>query len=289
METKICKGPCGLEKPLTDFYDHREGNASYKAAFCKICANDRVTQQRKNPSPENKARWAKYSHNTNVRRWYGLEPEQYQLMLDEQNNVCAICQNPNHDGRRLHVDHDHLSGRIRGLLCSSCNNAIGLFKDNPQNLRVAAAYLEREYIVPAIPPKPITPWPERVTPKPNFCTVPNCGRPTAYRIYCQMHYFRLRRTGSVEPRRKITIPAAEIAALKQFNIQHASESMKNTMRKRYATWLTFDGETLTLREWANRLGITREALRNRLEIGWSLSDVLTRPRGKCGPKRTSKF
>ena len=102
METKTCKGPCGLEKPVSEFYDSRQGRAVYKFSVCKSCCTSRTQSFRQ--TPENKARWAEYAHNTQVRK-YGIEPEQYRMMLDEQAGVCAICKQPNQDGKRLPVDH----------------------------------------------------------------------------------------------------------------------------------------------------------------------------------------
>jgi len=72
---------------------------------------------------------------------YGLAPEAYDLMLAEQGGVCAICRGP--EVRTFHVDHDHLTGRVRGILCASCNHVLGRMKDDPALLRAAAAYLER--------------------------------------------------------------------------------------------------------------------------------------------------
>ena len=65
-------------------------------------------------------------------------------MLDAQDYLCAICKG-GPDGRgRLHVDHDHESGRVRGLLCSNCNLGLGKFKDDPALVREAARYLLRK-------------------------------------------------------------------------------------------------------------------------------------------------
>jgi len=141
MDTKVCKGPCGLDKPLTEFYDSHQGDAVYKFAKCKKCCHDRTHAIR--TAPENKARWAKYNHNANVRRKYHLEPEQYDAMLREQNYVCAVCEKPNPDGKRLSVDHDHETLQVRGLLCNNCNNGLGRFLENVDLLRAAIAYLER--------------------------------------------------------------------------------------------------------------------------------------------------
>lgn len=78
---------------------------------------------------------------------YGITPEEFDTMLAAQNDRCAGCGRTAEEagGRwpRLHVDHCHRTGRVRGLLCHGCNVAIGHARDNPQTLRNLAAYLER--------------------------------------------------------------------------------------------------------------------------------------------------
>lgn len=78
---------------------------------------------------------------------YGITQEQYDAMHAAQGGVCAICGKPPKGGRtsskNLHVDHDHATGKIRGLLCNDCNPGLGKFMDDPNLLRLAAAYLER--------------------------------------------------------------------------------------------------------------------------------------------------
>ena len=73
---------------------------------------------------------------------YGLSTEDYELILDSQDGVCAICrtEDPGHHGR-FYIDHCHKTGDIRGLLCSRCNTGLGLFLDNPERLSAAIAYL----------------------------------------------------------------------------------------------------------------------------------------------------
>lgn len=73
---------------------------------------------------------------------YGLTEETFNEMLSSQGGVCAICHNAPSSKRRLHIDHDHNSGRVRALLCTRCNCAIGLAKENPETLRSLAGYLE---------------------------------------------------------------------------------------------------------------------------------------------------
>lgn len=74
---------------------------------------------------------------------YGLTHEAYESMLLAQGGVCAICGGMSPGGRRLAVDHDHVTGVVRALLCGTCNTGLGSYKDDPALLRAAAVYLER--------------------------------------------------------------------------------------------------------------------------------------------------
>jgi dCMP deaminase len=74
---------------------------------------------------------------------YGLTQESYTRLLDVQGGVCAICKRKPEEGQHLPVDHDHATGRVRGLLCHQCNRAIGQLQDDLKNLRAAASYLLR--------------------------------------------------------------------------------------------------------------------------------------------------
>lgn len=75
------------------------------------------------------------------RKTYGLEHEDYLAVLEKQNYACAICEK-GFDQAVPHVDHDHDTGKVRGLLCMSCNTALGHFRDDADRLRDAAAYIE---------------------------------------------------------------------------------------------------------------------------------------------------
>jgi hypothetical protein len=78
-----------------------------------------------------------------LRRNYGITAEDYDRMLSEQGGACAVCGGgPRGNHKYLSVDHDHATGVVRGLLCTTCNPAIGMFKDDPALLRRAADYLE---------------------------------------------------------------------------------------------------------------------------------------------------
>src|SRR5258707_11962406 len=75
---------------------------------------------------------------------YGITPGQYAAMLHEQKGVCAICGSAPKK-IRLHVDHDHGTGRVRGLLCGMCNYKLVPRRHSPLLLRSAAEYLERDF------------------------------------------------------------------------------------------------------------------------------------------------
>jgi hypothetical protein len=79
-----------------------------------------------------------------LKRLYNLTTEQYNEMLEQQNNKCAICGITKTEcGEFLCVDHDHTTNEVRGLLCKDCNLAIAKFKDNEQYLIDAIAYLHK--------------------------------------------------------------------------------------------------------------------------------------------------
>ena len=65
----------------------------------------------------------------NLRGKYGMGIDEYEHLLQQQGGVCAICHRAPVD-RALHVDHDHTTGQVRGLLCAGCNIGMGYFNDN---------------------------------------------------------------------------------------------------------------------------------------------------------------
>jgi hypothetical protein len=80
-------------------------------------------------------------HRDKLRTKYGLTPDDYAHMVITQDGRCAICGAPFEGPYSAHVDHDHASGRIRGLLCRPCNIALGFLRDNPAVATAAARYL----------------------------------------------------------------------------------------------------------------------------------------------------
>ena len=92
------------------------------------------------------ARWAtkstKEKRDIWLKRTYGITSDDYDRLFEEQGEICAICSatSPNGDGV-FHVDHDHVTGDVRGILCSRSNMAIGLMDDSERILQNAIAYL----------------------------------------------------------------------------------------------------------------------------------------------------
>jgi hypothetical protein len=77
-------------------------------------------------------------------RNFGVTPDQYRQQLAAQENCCAICKTPvTNLSRQLAVDHDHATGKLRGLLCLKCNTALGKFGDSEELLLAALDYLRR--------------------------------------------------------------------------------------------------------------------------------------------------
>ncbi len=80
-------------------------------------------------------------HSAHLKRTFGITGADYSRMLKEQGGVCAICSNACKTGRRLAVDHDHSTGKVRALLCANCNRGIGYLQDSPGLLAEAGRYL----------------------------------------------------------------------------------------------------------------------------------------------------
>ena len=87
--------------------------------------------------------------NSRLKYRYGITLDEYNEMLKNQNGVCAICKLSEKD-KNLAVDHDHITGQVRGLLCRDCNESIGKFKHSFEILRNAASYLEAYGASPTI-------------------------------------------------------------------------------------------------------------------------------------------
>ena len=131
---------CGIEKDLIEFYKNKHGRYG-ESTYCRVCTSEYASERyiTKGYLQNRKAK---------VRR-KGLELEDYDKMLAEQNGVCAICKGACPTGRALIIDHNHsccegekTCGRCnRGLLCIKCNHMIGLAYENIETLENAINYI----------------------------------------------------------------------------------------------------------------------------------------------------
>lgn len=124
---------CGIEKPVEDFYRSSRSPDGLQG-YCKIC--DKTRRQ----SPKVKEAKKENAWRNNLKQ-YGITEADYEQMYERQMGICAICHKPETD-IRLAVDHDHATGKVRGLLCKRCNMAIGLLGDDPYVVMTAALYLK---------------------------------------------------------------------------------------------------------------------------------------------------
>lgn len=131
---KHCKR-CGRDLPLDNFY-HYNGKAQHPCKDCRKKIDD---------NPEARARKSRNRRIWHLKTLYGITMEFFDyLLFDKQGLRCAICDEflPEKDSQ-IAIDHNHITGKIRGLLCHQCNFGLGNFKDSPEILRSAATYLER--------------------------------------------------------------------------------------------------------------------------------------------------
>ncbi len=136
---KKCK-LCGVEKDESEFHRNR-GHFDGLSEKCKNCKSSYDRWFAKNPTPTKRRRNGTIKNIYRHIEKYGLTPDDYEAMLERQGGVCGICGHvPN--GRRLCVDHDHATGKVRGLLCNGCNVALGAAKDEVSVLMRMIDYLK---------------------------------------------------------------------------------------------------------------------------------------------------
>lgn len=129
MEKKCSK--CELNKPLNQYYRSKSGKDGHHH-YCKSChSEDKKIRYRNNPS-------------LRLKEVYGLTIEEYNNMMSNQKNSCKICFLPFKNKRTTFVDHDHKTGKVRGLLCPKCNNILGFCNDNTEILNSAIKYLSHQ-------------------------------------------------------------------------------------------------------------------------------------------------
>ena len=128
---------CGLEKPF-ELFDKNKAKQDGRATECKQCKKEFKQKQLENDYLGTRLK----ERANNLKRMFGMSLEAYDEKLKAQNGVCAICGSLCKSGKRLAVDHNHTTGKIRDLLCGNCNGGLGMFQDNPELLLKAADYLK---------------------------------------------------------------------------------------------------------------------------------------------------
>ena len=123
---------CGAVKALEEFPRNRSKRSGY-GTYGKPCHNETT---RKNVVKNYGS-----SRHYHLRRRYGIGAAEVEQMLEAQRWTCLVCE-VLLTVKTAHVDHDHITGAVRGILCFNCNGGLGQFKDNPTALRRAALYVE---------------------------------------------------------------------------------------------------------------------------------------------------
>ena len=127
-----------IKKDLTSFYyDNSWKGYKGKCKSCCMLATKHTSNTWKQNNPE---KASKRNRVTKLKLKYNLTVEHYADMLHSQQNGCAICGKLQID-KNLAVDHNHVTGNVRGLLCQQCNTGIGLLQDSVDILNNAIKYL----------------------------------------------------------------------------------------------------------------------------------------------------
>lgn len=139
---------CKEEKEDSEFYKsgkglHHECKQCMKSRVRQVVDKEKRLEASRRWRENNKERSVESSRKVRYKKMYGLSIEDYDKMVDEQGGCCKICKTHSLDLKeRLHVDHNHITGKIRGLLCRKCNLLLGHSEDDPEILLNAALYLK---------------------------------------------------------------------------------------------------------------------------------------------------
>jgi hypothetical protein len=139
MEIKKCND-CLTEKSVEEFYIKRIGKRGQNlyTSRCKVCQLDRNMKNYYNESPEKRKRRRDLCSASHLLRKFGLTTEEFSAMIEGQNNKCKICDC---ELEQPQVDHNHTTGKVRGLLCKPCNMSLGLLKEDPKVLYNMISYI----------------------------------------------------------------------------------------------------------------------------------------------------
>lgn len=124
LKQKVCKF-CNVTKSTSEFKQFKKKGKMYSRPFCNDCRSAVYFGQ-------------------DLWKHYRIRYADYKKLYDSQEGKCACCgQHEDQFKNGLHVDHDHKTGQIRGLLCTQCNPGIGYFQESIERLQQAIKYLEK--------------------------------------------------------------------------------------------------------------------------------------------------
>ncbi len=155
---------CNQLKEINSF-NKDSASKDGRRSSCKLCGSSRRKEKINNPifaeqernrtrtwRKNNPEQWSLLLKRANLKRYKGLTQEGFNFLLQLQNNLCAICKLPETRIEKktnkiynLAIDHCHVTGEVRGLLCHNCNAGIGLLKDSTNLLQNAIKYLENTH------------------------------------------------------------------------------------------------------------------------------------------------
>jgi hypothetical protein len=151
IEQKTCSR-CDLPKSFDDFYDNSKAKDG-KSYWCKDCALDDAKERYKRKTEADpefpRRRYLKYLIPTEKRRAvrreyvYGTTPSDVEGLIAKQGGVCAVCGRPIEKGKEV-IDHNHDTGKVRGVLHHRCNMVLGFLYESADLCRRAAEYLDRD-------------------------------------------------------------------------------------------------------------------------------------------------
>ena len=129
------------------FLGKRQKSCSRKCGkkYWQLQNRDKVRQRQKELRKLNPERSRASTRKSEYKRQYNLKIEDYDKLLIQQNFCCIICKSlePGKGKSRFSIDHNHETGKVRGLLCMACNQVIGRFKEDAKRFRRAAEYLKK--------------------------------------------------------------------------------------------------------------------------------------------------
>ncbi len=139
--TRKCKS-CNLTKPIDQFGEYKSKHRCGRRYTCRKCRDGKLHKWSFTENGQ------LMQHRKNLLRNFGMTVEAYDALLESQGGCCAICRraetrlNRSRKIRRMSVDHDHVTGKVRSLLCAACNNGLGSFRDDPVLLQAALDYIK---------------------------------------------------------------------------------------------------------------------------------------------------